>query len=231
MNYPLILRTVIVSLFTLVSGVVGAASNPPASVGANTTGSIALDLTREAVTIRAEEGATVILFNVAREPAGAIARVVSRHERLIDDDRDGVIRYVPARGVAWRSIWIVVDLETGALAVAAPGGAPMPMRSYGGRESLPAQAIVQHLDVERERVDILVVRPGVGAWAGVVRDGGAADQDRQANRRLRLDPARLKPLDESFDPAPHAFRPGDVVAILDSERLEYWLGAAAGGGQ
>ncbi len=218
MSMSHLLRAVVVFLSIGVPFVVDAAT-------------ITLELSRDAVTIHGERGAAVALFSVAREPAGSIARVVSRHERLIDDDRDGVIRYVPVRGVAWRSIWMVVDLETGALAVAAPDGSPMPMRSYGGRESLPAQAIVQHLDIGRESVDVLVVRPGVGAWAGTVRDGGAADRDGQSNRRLRLDPARLGRLDESFDPAPHAFRPGDVVAILDSERLEYWHSASAGGGQ
>jgi hypothetical protein len=177
-------------------------------------------------------GATVILFSVAREPAGGIARVVSRHERLIDDDADGEIVYEPEAGLVPHSIWMVIEFATGAIAAGGGGGMPPSlMHRSGAGEPVPAQVGSAVLAVGREQVDILVVRPGEGAWARVVRDGGDADADGNADGVLTLDPSKLRPVDETFDPAPAALLPGDVVAVLDAARLEYWYETIAGGGQ
>ena len=192
-----------------------------------------LELTPETLTVRSvSPGGSVVLFSVAREPIGGIARVVSRHELLVDDDRDGVIRYAPPSGLVPRSVWMVIDVETGTVAVGTPLGIPPTlMRPHGAGEGVPVQAVANRLDIGREEVDVLVLRPGEGAWAGVVRDGGPADRDNHANGRLHLDPSKLDPIAPVFGDAPSALKPGDVLAILDAARLEYWYGTAAGGGQ
>ena len=198
-----------------------------------TSGAPVLMLSEEALRVQSiGPGATVILFSVAREPAGGIARVVSRHERLIDDDADGEIVYQPEAGLVRNSIWMVVEFATGAVAVGGGGGMPPSlMHRTGAGEPVPAQVAAGVLAVGREQVDVLVVRPGEGAWARVVRDGGDADADGNADGVLTLDPSKLRPVHETFDPAPTALLPGDVVAVLDAARLEYWYETIAGGGQ
>lgn len=172
-------------------------------------------------------GGTIALVSVAREPARSIVRVVLRQELLTDVDGDGVIVY-PLERLARRSVWLAVDVATGAAGVASPAGDPILMRPAGAGEGVPVQAVAHRLEVGREQVTVLLVRPGVGAWARVVRDGNDADRDGRVDGRLRLDPSRLTPLHTSFAAAPVALKPGDVLAVLDAERLEYWYGQAGG---
>lgn len=193
---------------------------------------LAVDFTQRTVTVQGmEPSAAIVLVGVAREPAGAIVKNAAHEAMLEDEDGDGSAGYEPPNGVAARSIWIAVDLRDGAVTVAAPpGSTAVLMRPYGRGEGVPAQAVGHNLEVGREQVHVVIVRPGVGAWARKVRDGGDADRDRHSDGRLRLDVSKLRPLDEAFGPAPPALRPGDVLAVLDAERLEYWHGTAAGGG-
>lgn len=192
----------------------------------------AVKLSDDAVTVSSiEPGASVVVFGVAREPIGGIARIATRHQLLVDSDRDAVIRYTPPSGVSPASVWIAVDLASGAVGVAAPGGSARAMRAYGAGEGVPAQAVANRLEVGRQEVSVLLVRPAVGAWVGSVRDGGDADRDQRPDGRMDLDLSRLAPLSLRLGNAPAAMRPGDVFVVLDAERLEYWYGTAPGGGQ
>jgi len=176
-------------------------------------------------------GSSVALLSVAHEPAYYMTRVVSRRELLSDDDGDGRIQYEPPNGVAFRSIWIVADLVTGEVTIASPPGfKPLQMRQKGAGRGNAVESVANTLDVGRDHVDILVVRPGKGAWAIGVREGRTEDRDGVANGRIRVDLAKLQPLLADFGAAPHGLQPGDVVAILDAERMEYWMMKSEPGG-
>jgi hypothetical protein len=169
-------------------------------------------------------GAEVALLSVAHEPGYYMTRVVSRRELLPDSDSDGRVEYQLPTGVALRSIWIIVDIQSGEMTIAAPPGfQPLEMKQKKARPGKAVEAIANTVDVGRALVDILVVRPGMGAWAMAAREGSSADRDGVRNGRLRLDTAKLLPLKKSSRIPPNALEPGDVVAILDPERMEYWI--------
>jgi hypothetical protein len=124
----------------------------------------------------------MVWFSVAREISRNAAKIVSRIEQVDDGDGDGKVRLDLARPVPLRSIWFAVDLETGEAGVAAPEGFPLL------EATLPDQAIaaaLDRLDLDRQFVYLLLVRPGVGAWALRVGDGGSSDEDRQPDGTLR----------------------------------------------
>jgi hypothetical protein len=186
---------------------------------------------KELVVRNLTPGSAVALLAVAHEPAYYMMRVVARRELLKDDDKDGVVRYVPDHGVAFRSIWIVVDVASGESAMTTPAGyEPVEMYQRGAGRGQAVQAIVNTLDIGREAVEILLVRPGEGAWFVTARDRGFSDQDGQANGRIRLNPRKLRSPQGAYGEGPHAMRNGDVVAMIDPDILEYWWATMGRGG-
>lgn len=181
-------------------------------------------LSGSAVTVtRLVPGSSLALLAVAKESAYYMARVVSRQELLRDEDRDGQVQYVPPSGVAFRSIWIVVDITTGDLSMAWPDGfSPIEMRQGGKGRGKPVEVIANTLDIGRTSATLLVVRPGIGAWASRLREGTEADADKKSDRRIRVDLSKLRPLSEDMGKAPLALDKGDVVAVLDAATLQYW---------
>jgi hypothetical protein len=167
-------------------------------------------------------GGSVVWFGIARERPGRITRVVRRDSVLPDSDGDGLVRFDLERSVAVQSIWAAVDLTSGAFVVATPEGMPrrevaLPGNSF--RRS-PVGA-VNALQDSREFLEILVVRPGEGAWSLSVGDGGSSDADMQPDGNIEATLASMRPLQGSkgaFD----QLLPGDVVIVVDPRQMEFY---------
>jgi hypothetical protein len=168
-------------------------------------------------------GSSVALLGVAREPAYYMAHMVVRRELLADEDRDGTVQYPLPNGVAFQSIWIAIDVASGETTTFSPDGyVPLEMHERGAGRSKSVEAIENTLDIGRAVVELVVVRPGHGAWFATPRDGGAADRNGR-DRNIRLDPAKMKARGGTHGDAPHALQNGDVVAVIDPEMMEYWI--------
>jgi hypothetical protein len=175
-------------------------------------------------------GSSIALLGVARETGAYVTHVVSRRELLTDDDHDGKIDYAPAGGIAFRSVWMVADLDSGETAIVSRSGyKPVEMKEIGAGRGNSVNLLGNILDIARPRVEILVVRPRRGAWFMVTR--GRGTEPAIGNGRLRVDAAKLRPLKPGFDAAPAAFIPGDVILVLDEEELEYWAVTVTPGGR
>jgi hypothetical protein len=173
--------------------------------------------------------ASVAILGVAHEPAYYMPFIASRRELLTDDDGDGKIVYAPPRGIAFRSIWIVTDLATGETTIATRlGFKALEMVQRGAGRGHAVDVVGDILDVGRDGVDILLVRPNKGAWTIPIR--GRGTEETTVSGRLRVHVAKLRPVRPSFGSAPPALLPGDVVVMLDPEQLEYWLRTIPGGG-
>jgi hypothetical protein len=191
-----------------------------------------LTVSNDTVTIEGvTPGSSVVLFSVAREPVHYLAQVVSRREVLTDDDHDGKIEYKPSKGVAFQSIWIAVDFQSGETAVAGkPGYIPLPMTQRGaGRGNVLNLVGTNVLDIGRGDVEVLVVRPGKGAWAITVRGGHGTEESPQP-WRSRVGLGKLHPLRAEFKDPPPVLVPGDVVLMIDPQGMEYSLTTITPGG-
>lgn len=190
-----------------------------------------VEITREAVTVSGIPArSAVALLSVAREPAYYMVSVVSRHELLVDDDGDGRVRYAPKNGIAPSSIWITVALSTGELNVSAPAGfSLLEMQQRGAGNGKAVEAVLNTLEISRSVVELLVVRPGTGAWSMRARDGGVADHDGKRSGKLKVDLSKLRSLGAAGSP-PQSLKKGDVVAVLDSEAMRYWATTVDPGG-
>lgn len=141
-----------------------------------------------------------------------------------DTDGDGTVAV--EEKVPGASVWVVVDFATGAYAVASPSEEvwvrELRERGNGWR------AGGAHVDFRVSDVDVLLVRPGRGAWTMRSGQGGPFDGDGLHDGNLRVRLSDLKKV-HGDDPTPPVAIPGDLlIAIEPSELLLYVRSAQEG---
>ena len=167
-------------------------------------------------------GGSVVWFEIARVRPRWTTQVVRRDVIIADDDADGVVRLELKDPVPARSIWTAVDLATGAFTVATPDTMPrrevaLPGNSYRRNP----KGAVEALQGSRGFLEILLVRPGRGAWALSVGDGGASDADRKEDGSIEADLAAMRPI-EATEAAPAQLENGDVIVVVDPRLMQFY---------
>ena len=120
-------RAILLSLTLLASSATG--SQPVVTVGADT-------LRASGVT----PGGSVVWFGVGRELHHLTPFVVRRSQVVTDDDRDGTVEWTLDRTIPVESIWVAVDLTTGAWRAGTPEGFPLRTSAAEGRRRLVGRA-------------------------------------------------------------------------------------------
>jgi hypothetical protein len=213
MTFQQTFRVVIV-LCCLLLGLTATAAEPAGQVPV-----IAFDDARVLLTVG--PGDTVVVFGAAQRVGGT--RQLMRWQRVAsDDDGDGQIEVVLPRPVEPNSIWLAVSTETGALGTAAPAGSEFRRIDFPAAV-LPKDAAgaLDRYITGRDAVDLLVIRPHVGAWAGFAADGRQGDADGKYNGGLTLKFSNLRTI-HGNSPSPPHLTPHDVVVAVDVRRLEYY---------
>ena len=166
----------------------------------------------------------VVWYSVAREVAeDDVATLVRRSGVRSDEDGDGKVSWDLEGDVPLRSLWVAVDLATSRLAVAAPEGYPLrrvEWRGRGlGRDDARAADRVEDL---RTYADVLLVRPGEGAWRLTAGDGSPQDDEGAADGKLAVALDRMRPVEGIAGEAapPARFGVKDVVVLIDPNRME-----------
>lgn len=165
-------------------------------------------------------GATSIVFGVAREiDSDDLVTVRTWTEVLSDDDRDGNVRLDLGRPLAAASLWIAVDAGSGAFDIATPASLELRRRAWRGKGLRKRPDGRDAIGDSRGQAELLVVRPGVGAWRLRLGDGGPSDEDGSADGRLEAALDRLVPL-AGGPPPPKEFQAEDFVLLVDPNSLE-----------
>jgi hypothetical protein len=169
---------------------------------------------------RSLPGTSAVLFGLWRErvPGGG-TRVESRAEVVgystdPGQEPQAQTTYFAAlelgRPVPVLSLWWAADVDSGETLLGAPSGTEL--------WSLPAEAVKvdpDRLEVTRERVMVLQVRPGGGAWQLRLTDGDEADADGAADGRvvaLAADFMSVSPLSVGSG---GGFQAGDRLLVVD----------------
>lgn len=171
---------------------------------------------------------SVVLFGFGRTREAYVTEL-RRFDALLTADAEGAARYALPEGAAvpQRSVWVVVDLGTGAYTVAEPedtGGLDIP------RIDFPARGLganLRFLRTEGRYLDVLLVRPAsgpegeeaAGVWGLRTGDGGERDADGVQDGGIDLDVATLTALADS-GPPPERLRPKDVLVGVNPETFE-----------
>jgi hypothetical protein len=164
-------------------------------------------------------GEKAVVFGVVQEPHRYWWTLV-RYAEVVAVGSDGTIRYQSPSAVD-RSFWAVVDLKSGAVAVGVPPGAelrPASLRPQSLRAN--AAGLIDAFVSSRESVEILCVRPDVGAWALSNGDGGENDRDGVVNGSTTTYAGAMKPLGGS-PAAPATLLPHDIIIAVDPESMTF----------
>jgi len=153
-------------------------------------GSVELHFDRnEVVASELTKGGSAAFFSVSRETLPWSVRVVPRQELMRDDDVDGRITFRPENGVAKASVWAAVDLDTGDFAVGGPDGSSVREVAFDGARGLRRNpsGVLKRVSHNFESLELLVVRPGVGAWRHAASEGGTRDHGPPNDGELEID--------------------------------------------
>lgn len=161
----------------------------------------------------------VVWFSLAKQVEGYMANFVPRQDLLTDTDGDGVVRFELGRTVPLQSIWVAVDLASGEAAVGTPEGFPLRDASAPPGHGRGEAGRPDWVETGRELLQLLVVRPGLGAWTLTLGDGGENDADHGADGRVTAALARLSAVGASPAP-PERFQAKDLVFAIDPDRME-----------
>jgi hypothetical protein len=143
----------------------------------------------------ASPGGTVAWIGAANEPRNGYTRMAIRDGLVIDDDRDGAVIFPLPYGVAPRSVWAAVDVRSGDVAVASSKIFRLKVKHSGELVVRDDKHGKPHaLSVRAEWAELLLVRPGVGAWRSSAADGAASDEGAAADGLIDILLQRLRPL-------------------------------------
>jgi len=191
-------------------------------LAANNPQSLTAVLSDTEVTIQGmDAGSQVVLLGVTLQVERNMLTRRAFSEVLTDEDGDGAVTFTPKGGVAFRSVWVAVDLNDGANVVAAPEDFELTNESISSADlQLGLDNLVTGLEHHHRNLDLLVVRPGDGAWMLRATDGSALDQDEVRNGQISIAFASAQPIDPDYAAAPATLSPADVIVALDPVRLE-----------
>jgi hypothetical protein len=174
----------------------------------------------------ATRGAEVYAFSVAREQGVGLVNVVPRDLRLVAGN-DGSASWTFPAPLPVRSLWLFVDLTTGAYASAsAPGyaGHQLPLTDKHIRKNAGGE--LAQLAFDGSVVEVILVRPGVGAWRAAVASGGALDEGNEP-RKAAISSVKLTPTAGTTAAAPSSLKKDDVVFLANSFTAS-WVVARVG---
>ncbi len=172
---------------------------------------------------------SVAFFGVSREVA--FDDVVTRRstaEILPLENRTGIISLDLGRPIAPDSVWIAVDLSTGEFATVAPNGPPAQSDTFSGGGIGRAPGGSGAIFDVRAQAEVLVARPGTGAWTLTLGDGSPEDGDGLPDGKIEAPLDQMAPLGEAPAP-PLDFAAGDTVALVDPLTLEIVVTRIPGG--
>lgn len=166
-------------------------------------------------------GGRAILAGISFQAEGGGVRRLRRFAEVLSDaDADGQIVYVPDGKVPRRSVWAVIDLDTGGSATA--GGPEL----SAFLKPFPDTALKRDVDdliaafaSAAVQVELVVVRPKDGAWHAHAHEGREGDADGILNGTVTMPFASATPLVAEFGKAPKQLRKDDVVVLIDIRRL------------
>jgi hypothetical protein len=159
-------------------------------------------------------------FGVVREPSNFASRIVVPKTIAVSDSH-GVSRFESDKPLSPRAVWVAVDMTTGAYGVGIPAeGTAQPFNDFP--DVLKNWGQSKKIVASHALVDVMLVRPGVGAWTMRTGDGFDSDDDRNNNGVFTAGFDSLRSVGTSpvFQ---HKIEKGDVLVLIDSRTLEYFI--------
>ena len=166
------------------------------------------------------QGGRVACYGVAHDFLDLDRAIYRWGREAVDTDGNGSVAIELPREVPERSIWVCADVATGRLSVQAPDGSSgveVPLR---GRGALLSAANNDRFEVASDRVDLLLGRPGEGAWLQLTGDGGASDHDLVTDGAVNARAAEFEGIG-ALKAVPATLRGAGTIVAFYPYTLEY----------
>lgn len=161
-----------------------------------------------------------LVFGMVRHPRRYVTEIAHVLRILKDDSGSGTVTWVEKETIPPVALFGVIDLQTGGIAFAAPQGSLFHVVAFPGKGlHRGAAGNFERFEAGHEFLDVIWVRPEVGAWTYRGVDG-SHDSDHVRNGRLSIDPGDMKPVGDS-PPPPKQYLPGDTLVWIDPHTMEY----------
>jgi hypothetical protein len=165
-------------------------------------------------------GGAVVWFGIGRV-VQEYAETLSDHQDVTVADAQGQATLQVKPSVPRHSLWVAVDLETGRYALAAPPGFPLRSFALGpAAVSVGGGSAGDLLLDPSDTIEVLLVRPGQGAWSKNVWRGSADDQASPGSANLAFSLGRLLPLPAGGGAAPAKLSAGDLLFVAHPRGME-----------
>ncbi len=209
------MRRVIISLAVLISCSSAASAAVPG---------LQIAVTAQGVVVsNVPKGGSIVLFSCSRYSQRRAIAVRPEARVLLDDDRDGVIRYTPPGNIPVRSVWIAVDQSSGETAAGAPRDFPLLVRAVGTSDlRKDVQGEIVSLAAALPRLVVLLVSPGNGAWLLAAFDGESTDRDGKKDGHVELSFGEATSVNGK-DKAPNQVKKDDVIVAIDPAHLDVFI--------
>jgi len=165
----------------------------------------------------------VLLFGLAREARNYITRIQPYEKQLLDANGSGQVSSDFDRAASWRSIWLAVDLASGAAVAGGPPEYRTTSIALTGKElKKDAGGEIAQIVADGSMVQFVVVRPGVGVWGEMALSQSSLDEGTDKNNnKVTLSVLKLQPMAGTTAAVPKKLKKGDVVFVLDSFHARY----------
>ncbi len=191
------------------------------------TSSLAATLTAGGTTLTAKDmtpNGDVLIYGFALEHRLYESRSV-RTLTVVTADGSGTVSYSPLPRLEQRSLWFVIDLTTGALAKAAPGGSPATFKDLT-TDVAEGPSSTRFTRNFATYLDGVLVRPGKGIWTLTAGDGGPNDDDGRPDGAISMSFSRFATVPtkgKAAPPPPATLTPGDVFVAVDPATLHAYI--------
>ena len=160
-------------------------------------------------------GGAIAVFGVNLGVDHGYPRVHKEEQIVRDDAGTSTVRVAVTDAISFRSLWVIVDVETGDYVVSTPPG-------FRPRLMAPPLIAVadQVVRIQKPSVEAFLVRPKLGAWGLSVADGRDGDDDGPATHGLTIAAEHLHAIGGT-PRGPARFLPGDILVLCDTDWMEY----------
>lgn len=169
-------------------------------------------------------GARVLIFGVTRDvliPRPVFVGKIVHSQFVTDDDGDGRVVLDLGKPVPHQGLWVAVDMLSGAhVAVPTPGYEPvrLPLTPDVAKHDNAGQ--LKKIEWPLSEMDLVVVRPGAGAWHLYASKSSELDENKDHRGPLRLDLESMKAIGDS-PAAPKNLKKGDIIAVFHPRRMRF----------
>jgi hypothetical protein len=166
-------------------------------------------------------GGTVIWFAAIRDVAEyTVAQTTVAQAGVAD--ATGTASLALASPISPYSIWVAVDYKTGAYVT----GSPSPVFPLQQTVLHPAALSVGNAETPdylldgADRIQVLLVRPGQGAWTKALGRGGIDDESSPADGKLKFRLHNMDPVIGGGGPAPDKVGADDLLFLVHPATMD-----------